>query len=405
MQNIESKLISYSNEYDNMKKMADLNAIKEWLEFGSNLTMAEILNFLNLCKYYYNLISAKEGISNDIKTQTVVYAAAKKLLVRHSRFISLNAIEMIDCYSLCKFLKQFDIDDYLVGHFLSDSQVTASIKELLSSPSHEVCLLEEFDNSEEKDINIDKLFFESLQTVMKTFDDDKLSLANSAEFEQLFHDRRIELRRFINRGIDAYIYEVRVQGRIYALKVWRSDKAFAFHDMRTHVMLTMNECTNVFPCVAAFRVYSRHCMLMEIADGSLQTMRSDSTLYFQVIYALVLLNEQFEFNHNDLHPGNVLVRKATPAKIMYGYKKNIFLVPNQGFYLNITDFSRSVYTYKSKRYGVDCLGELLVCDRNQPLPLGLEITPFSDFRTVEFVPSARSSSCDILSEMYRHYLC
>ena len=66
-------------------------------------------------------------------------------------------------------------------------------------------------------------------------------------------------------------------------------------------------------------------------------------LIFVHIYILVA-EKAFEFEHRDLHWGNILVRKASEKLLTYTLGDECFSLESQGVYANIIDFSLSRMT-------------------------------------------------------------
>lgn len=66
------------------------------------------------------------------------------------------------------------------------------------------------------------------------------------------------------------------------------------------------------------------------------------SIIFQVIYTLAILQDQFHFMHNDLHPGNILIGTVIPdTHLTFKLHDNVYYVENTGYIAKLWDFEFS----------------------------------------------------------------
>ena len=63
----------------------------------------------------------------------------------------------------------------------------------------------------------------------------------------------------------------------------------------------------------------------------------------QIIAASILANEKFGFIHNDLHHGNILVRKTTKKQLTYNFNDRVKTINTYGIEIVMFDFDRSEF--------------------------------------------------------------
>jgi len=51
---------------------------------------------------------------------------------------------------------------------------------------------------------------------------------------------------------------------------------------------------------------------------------------FQIVFGLAVAEEEYNFEHRDLHIGNILIKKCSNKKIAYELEGQHFNVPSQG---------------------------------------------------------------------------
>tara|TARA_Y100001958_G_C21238377_1_gene565400 strand:- start:1275 stop:2684 length:1410 start_codon:yes stop_codon:yes gene_type:complete len=78
---------------------------------------------------------------------------------------------------------------------------------------------------------------------------------------------------------------------------------------------------------------------------------------FQVSYALLYLQNNYSFTHNDLHINNIMYTKTKRAHIYYKINNQYFKVPTYGMIFKIIDFGRSILTVNNKLFYNDCFSQ------------------------------------------------
>lgn len=74
------------------------------------------------------------------------------------------------------------------------------------------------------------------------------------------------------------------------------------------------------------------------------TIQQAKSVLSQVAYALAVAEEMLQFEHRDLHWGNVLVRPTDTENIKYRLKGKPVSVPSQGVEASVIDFTMSRLT-------------------------------------------------------------
>ena len=87
-----------------------------------------------------------------------------------------------------------------------------------------------------------------------------------------------------------------------------------------------------------------------------------------------MAEKAFEFEHRDLHWGNILVRKTPPKNLSYTLGEDIFELKSGGVDANIIDFSLSRMTTNEERCEIyNNLAEdpnLFICEGREHDPPG-----------------------------------
>jgi predicted unusual protein kinase regulating ubiquinone biosynthesis (AarF/ABC1/UbiB family) len=91
-----------------------------------------------------------------------------------------------------------------------------------------------------------------------------------------------------------------------------------------------------------------------ITKGIFKYKHLESCL-FQVLHAIYVMKKRMKINHNDLHTGNILVKKipysSTNTKYWkYKVDNKYYYVPSNGFVIGICDFGVSTNLKNSKSY-------------------------------------------------------
>lgn len=109
-------------------------------------------------------------------------------------------------------------------------------------------------------------------------------------------------------------------------------------DVNVHYILY----ENIAPSIT-FKEYSKTCSFKNWLDK-----------YLQVLYALHVAHEQYDFTHYDLHPGNVVVRSldtSGPYSIPYQTERGGIEYLSTDGVATIIDYGYSHIKYKEKHYG------------------------------------------------------
>ena len=69
---------------------------------------------------------------------------------------------------------------------------------------------------------------------------------------------------------------------------------------------------------------------------------------FQISFALVYLQKNFKFTHNDLHINNIMYSDTETKYLYYKYNNIYYRVPTHGKIFKIIDFGRCIFTYHNK---------------------------------------------------------
>ena len=106
-------------------------------------------------------------------------------------------------------------------------------------------------------------------------------------------------------------------------------------------------------------------LLIENLDATLEDLIHDEGFtqellisgYFQITFALLYMQKNYQFTHNDLHINNIMYA-STEKKFLYYKINNIyFRVPTYGKIFKIIDFGRAIFTFKNKTYMNDVFSD------------------------------------------------
>uniref|UniRef100_A0A2S2P335 non-specific serine/threonine protein kinase n=1 Tax=Schizaphis graminum TaxID=13262 RepID=A0A2S2P335_SCHGA len=96
-------------------------------------------------------------------------------------------------------------------------------------------------------------------------------------------------------------------------------------------------------------------MILEMENGGIDVENfifnsADQSLFafLQIVFGLAVAEEEYKFEHRDLHIGNILIKKCSNKNISYKLEGEYFNVPSRGIKITIIDFTLSRMTYNSK---------------------------------------------------------
>ena len=75
-----------------------------------------------------------------------------------------------------------------------------------------------------------------------------------------------------------------------------------------------------------------------------KSIHQGKSVISQVAFALAVAEESLQFEHRDLHWGNVLVRPTTKEEVTFRVLGNTINVPTMGIEANVIDFTMSRLT-------------------------------------------------------------
>jgi hypothetical protein len=109
--------------------------------------------------------------------------------------------------------------------------------------------------------------------------------------------------------------------------------------------------------IATFKKFPVISLFIEPLEGTLEDiiqyhMNIDllRSCLFQITFALIYLQTQFNFTHNDLHINNIMFVTTDRPHIYYKFNNQYFKVPTYGKLFKIIDFGRSIFTFRKKTY-------------------------------------------------------
>ncbi|KAL4113584.1 hypothetical protein QTP88_017190 [Uroleucon formosanum] len=95
-------------------------------------------------------------------------------------------------------------------------------------------------------------------------------------------------------------------------------------------------------------------MILEMENGGIDVESfifnsADQSLFafLQIVFGLAVAEEEYKFEHRDLHIGNILIKKCSNKKVAYGLKGQLYNVPSRGIKITIIDYTLSRMTYNS----------------------------------------------------------
>eukprot|EP00102_Acyrthosiphon_pisum_P021946 XP_016659156.1 PREDICTED: uncharacterized protein LOC100159679 isoform X2 [Acyrthosiphon pisum] len=95
-------------------------------------------------------------------------------------------------------------------------------------------------------------------------------------------------------------------------------------------------------------------MILEMENGGIDVESfvfnsADQSLFafLQIVFGLAVAEEEYKFEHRDLHIGNILIKKCSNKKIAYELEGQHFNVPSRGIKITIIDYTLSRMTYNS----------------------------------------------------------
>ena len=109
--------------------------------------------------------------------------------------------------------------------------------------------------------------------------------------------------------------------------------------------------------LAIFKKFPVINLFIESLEGTLEDIiqkEMDLNLLksclFQITFALIYLQKNYHFTHNDLHINNVMYTKTEKPYIYYKYNNLYYKIPTYGKLFKIIDFGRSIFTFRKKTY-------------------------------------------------------
>ena len=109
--------------------------------------------------------------------------------------------------------------------------------------------------------------------------------------------------------------------------------------------------------IATFKKFPIIHLFIETLDGTIEDIIQNElnlellrSCLFQVTFALIYLQKNYYFTHNDLHINNIMYTKTDKPFLYYKYNNQYFKVPTFGKIFKIIDFGRSIFTFRKKTY-------------------------------------------------------
>ena len=90
---------------------------------------------------------------------------------------------------------------------------------------------------------------------------------------------------------------------------------------------------------------------------------------FQVIFAIGLLQKQFDFTHNDLHINNIMFKETNKKFLYYKWNNQYFRIPTYGKIFKIIDFGRAIFTFRNKTFFNDVFSKYGEADGQYTYPV------------------------------------
>ena len=92
-----------------------------------------------------------------------------------------------------------------------------------------------------------------------------------------------------------------------------------------------------------------------------------SSILFQIIAAIIIINKTFGIKHNDLHIGNIMFKKTNLKFLYYIIDKQKYRIPTFGYIMKIIDWGRASFiinnlngTNNSFKSDGDCFGQYIL---------------------------------------------
>ena len=80
-------------------------------------------------------------------------------------------------------------------------------------------------------------------------------------------------------------------------------------------------------------------------ENNLLTYDFTLSVTFQIFSAIVVMNNLFGIKHNDLHFGNIMLKKTSKKFLYYNINNSYYKIPTFGFIICIFDWGRSTYNF------------------------------------------------------------
>lgn len=338
--------------------MFDYQLVKNFLLNRLNLPYSEVANVLNAAKNYYPLLAhANENVKivavlNSILTDIGCYRDEtlfeeflndEESLINASTQLSSSTFEEMKPAS-------YWISPYLLNQpdFVFEEALAVLSTESLSPRQIAISVRQIVSEVEIKDDSSLKVLFDLSVRQALQFEE---NLEEFQELTNLFLTKAFQVTKIIGSGCDGVVAEISLYDKPYALKLWHASAKTAFHEIRAHAVASTLSHPNIIPMLACFRIKTQYGMIMPLTETSLKHLyiQDDSPLHFQVIHSIYALQKAFLFNHNDVHAGNILAVSVPIATNTYIVNGITYVVPNKGYQLYLTDFSRSRFEYNNQR--------------------------------------------------------
>ncbi|BES92067.1 Domain of unknown function (DUF3635) [Nesidiocoris tenuis] len=126
------------------------------------------------------------------------------------------------------------------------------------------------------------------------------------------------------------------------------EKLLEFWNTHNRDKGSMNDNPSVFKDDQLFILMEQGNGGTALEDYCFTTARSALSIFVQVTFALAAAECELEFEHRDLHWGNILVGRTTQKTVCYRLKGVDYHIPTHGVKGTIIDFTLSRMTYESR---------------------------------------------------------
>lgn len=162
--------------------------------------------------------------------------------------------------------------------------------------------------------------------------------------------------------------------------------------------------SNIEDIVAVFHKFPIGYLFIEKLDGTLEDIIQQElslpllkSCLFQIAFALLYLQKNYKFTHNDLHINNVMYISTNKPYLYYKLNNKYFKVPTYGYLFKIIDFGRSIFTIGKKTFMNDCFSKYGEADGQYTHPPQVN---FLNIKYDEFIsPSYNFDLCRLAMTM------